>query len=354
MPEDKRTIVISDIHGNLKLFKRLLEQVNYTKDDVLILLGDLVEKGDESLETLRYIMKLSKENTVHALMGNCDAIWEDVLYEVNDQALLRYMLFRPKSIVNEMCKQLSITVDENSDIKFIKRQLLDSFSKELNWLSELPHIIETKDYIFAHAGIENEILEENEAFSVMKNDAFIKKGLAFSKYVVLGHWPSTNYCKERGCHLPIINSEQRIISIDGGNAIKRDGQLNALIIRNNDIASIEFATVDNLPKGLIIEANSESEDSININWDDNGVELLEEKGEYSFCRHITTNHKFWIKSTQLFTDKTGLRCYDYTDYILPVSKGDIVSIAELGDTQAFVKKDSVVGWVPIEKLQEID
>ena len=35
---DRRTMIISDIHGNLPFLKGLLRKVGYTKDDVLIIL----------------------------------------------------------------------------------------------------------------------------------------------------------------------------------------------------------------------------------------------------------------------------------------------------------------------------
>ena len=141
--KNKRIIAISDIHGNLSLFKRLLKKIGYTKDDVLILVGDLIEKGDMSLKTLRYIMELSKTKEVYVVSGNCDTLWEDIKSEVDDENLLRYMIFRKNSILNEMCKELSIEVNEKSNIKFIKEQIRRNFSYELNWLEQLPHIIET-------------------------------------------------------------------------------------------------------------------------------------------------------------------------------------------------------------------
>ena len=40
----KRKIVISDIHGNLDLYLKLLDQISYKpNEDCLILLGDLIE-----------------------------------------------------------------------------------------------------------------------------------------------------------------------------------------------------------------------------------------------------------------------------------------------------------------------
>ena len=70
----RRVVAVSDIHGNLPFLKGLLERAALTPDDVLILVGDLLEKGRDSLTTLRYVMELREKYTVYPLCGNCDYI----------------------------------------------------------------------------------------------------------------------------------------------------------------------------------------------------------------------------------------------------------------------------------------
>lgn len=70
-----RTFLISDIHGELYLFKELLEQVKYDDaKDQLILLGDYIDRGPTSKEVLDFIMTL-KENGAKVLMGNHEQIY---------------------------------------------------------------------------------------------------------------------------------------------------------------------------------------------------------------------------------------------------------------------------------------
>ena len=70
LPAGQRTIVISDIHGNLPYFKALLEKIHFSDRDLLILDGDFLEKGPDSLGTLRFIMELSKHDNVYPILGN--------------------------------------------------------------------------------------------------------------------------------------------------------------------------------------------------------------------------------------------------------------------------------------------
>ena len=52
-PPDRRVIAISDIHGNLPFFDALLKQIALTQEDILVLDGDMLEKGRDSLPLLR-------------------------------------------------------------------------------------------------------------------------------------------------------------------------------------------------------------------------------------------------------------------------------------------------------------
>ena len=43
----RRVVAVSDVHGNLPFLKGLLDTVKLTPDDVLVIVGDLLEKGRE-------------------------------------------------------------------------------------------------------------------------------------------------------------------------------------------------------------------------------------------------------------------------------------------------------------------
>ena len=74
LPPGRRVLVISDIHGNLPLLKGVLRKAGFCKDDILIILGDIVERNAGSLDTLRYVMELCRDYTVYPVMGNCDSL----------------------------------------------------------------------------------------------------------------------------------------------------------------------------------------------------------------------------------------------------------------------------------------
>ena len=56
----RRIVAISDIHGNLSFLKGLLKKIGFSRADILVLVGDMIEKGRQSLDTLHFIMDLCR------------------------------------------------------------------------------------------------------------------------------------------------------------------------------------------------------------------------------------------------------------------------------------------------------
>ena len=73
-PRGRRIIAVSDIHGNLPFFQALLRKIRLTPQDILVLDGDILEKGGDSLALLRRVMELSRTHTVYPICGNCDGL----------------------------------------------------------------------------------------------------------------------------------------------------------------------------------------------------------------------------------------------------------------------------------------
>lgn len=75
--------VMSDIHGNLRRFNSIMEQIDLTPDDTLYVLGDVIDRFPDGIRILRKLM--SMEN-VRMIMGNHEYMMLDVLYR-NDTGL---------------------------------------------------------------------------------------------------------------------------------------------------------------------------------------------------------------------------------------------------------------------------
>lgn len=350
---NKRILVTSDIHGHLSYFKNVLEKAKYSENDLLIIVGDIVEKGPESLKTLRYVMKLCERGNVIPLIGNVDAWRLQMINGISAesvQGFYDYILYCRKwwgtSFFEELINELGYPCESPDDILKAKDEVIRHFKPELDFLAALPTVAETQNYIFVHGGLREEKFEDNlkrNYFDLLKFDNFMSSGLCFEKYVVVGHWPVALYGDKIPRCNPLINQEQKIISIDGGCGIKDYGQLNLLIIPNMDCAveSVSYVSYDDIPVCSALTSQEESRDSVNIRFINNEIKILEQSGDFSYVEHISSGRKIWIHNDYIFDDT---HCHDYTDYALPVCKGDKLSLIKETPNGYFVKKDGVAGW----------
>ena len=61
------TYVCSDIHGQYGLYKSMLEQIEFSKEDHLYILGDMIDRGPDGIQILR---DASARANVTCLLGN--------------------------------------------------------------------------------------------------------------------------------------------------------------------------------------------------------------------------------------------------------------------------------------------
>lgn len=346
----RRVIAISDIHGNLLYLQGLLKKLRFSPDDVLILVGDLLEKGTHSLGVLRYVMELQKTHTVYALCGNCDHIDRAFLegrpgVDAELWPVLSY--WRERSTLLQMGLELGHPMPQRaSDLPALRAALLDYYPRETQFLLHLPHILEAGNFIFVHGGIPREDrLDELEAYPCMKNDDFLSQGLSFQKWVVVGHWPVTLYDPHIQCANPLIHPARHIASIDGGCVLKLDGQLNALVIPDITADEMGVESYDSFPLVTALEAQQPCEDSLNIRWSDSVVEVLAEGGDCVFIRHPTSGRTMWLPRDFVSVWRDGkTHTEDATDYRLPVAAGDRLSLVRRTQRGCLAKKDGITGW----------
>lgn len=84
MMEMKRTFVISDIRGSVAEFDKILKEINLTKDDDLVMLGNTL--GNRSIETIEKIIELNKKGyVIVTLLGNIEKIFLEAIEEFSDK-----------------------------------------------------------------------------------------------------------------------------------------------------------------------------------------------------------------------------------------------------------------------------
>lgn len=352
---DGRTVVVSDVHADPEGLAAVLAAAQYTPADTLLLLGDLIEKGPNSLGLLRMVMDLAQKGRVLAVKGNCD----DALCEVARAArgeetqwmqdLPRYLSHQKHSIIREMAAQCGLEDLPGCTLQQAARVLYPAFRREMDFVLALPELIETERFVFVHAGLGPGPLAEQKREDCLVTEAFAEQaaqqGLRFEKYVVTGHWPTCNYYHQRPSYAPVVDECAHIIAIDGGNSVKAHGVLHALIIEDGGAGGFRFVTHDAMPRARALDDQAASpEEPLAVTWADRRVQPLEWRHDRAQCRHLLTNHILWVPINQMVPHQGGWAALDSTDYHLPLPAGSEVRLLQQGPLGALVRRGMDAGW----------
>lgn len=166
---------MSDPHGCLDVFKKNVEQLDLSGGNRLILLGDYIDRGPQSSQTLRYIYDLQRDygaEKIIVLRGNHEEDfldWIDTVshpdgisfnnwlaYDrdlntfrtlVTAEQLEEYKRFAAEAKGNELITRLN---------EKAVQMILETSGDLIKWLKTLPYYYKTETQIFVHAGIDEE------------------------------------------------------------------------------------------------------------------------------------------------------------------------------------------------------
>jgi protein phosphatase len=359
IPPGRRIVAIGDGHGNLPYLRGVLDKVKVRADDVFVFIGDMIEKGPDNLGVLRRIMALSETHKVYSLAGNVD-VWRVGLFDGGTdeqlhgevQSLLRVW---GSSLVSEMAAEAGVSIDTPEALGAARTMLAERYSQEWEFLRNAPDVLETERYVFVHGGLPDKPFEEIEnRYDVLSVFPYLDQAPIAppdAKIQIVGHAPVTLYNGRYPSASPLYDAEKRVLSIDGGCCLKHDGQLNAVLIEQDGWS---FVSYDGFPAAAAMDAQEASAESINLRYTDREVKLLEKDGDAAFIEHVSSGRRFWVPASYVRHDtrqdprtkhvQSGVVCEDCTDYALPVTPGDELTVVLRTSKGTLCKKDGVSGW----------
>lgn len=229
---NKRLIIIGDVHGCLDELKELILALSLTTNDSIYFIGDLIDRGPDTIGTIKFIYTLSNHFNVIKIIGN------------HEEKFLRY-LEKKNELNNDIFNEYLTKLSEQ-EINFLKDSYYNYYIPEHDimlihggYLSK----IELKK------GINNKYINrKNTNFSILTMTRFIDPTGRFIEFgknddtsifwakkyngqvgkVVFGH----NYFKQNGPYY-----FEHAIGIDNGCVY--GGWLTALIIdAHSNISSL--------------------------------------------------------------------------------------------------------------------
>lgn len=342
--------VVSDIHGGIHILKRLLTHIQPSSH--LIILGDIIEKGFDSLKTLRYIQSLSQNPNVHVCMGNND----DAFLRALEPENIHYFLRRKhdvKSIIYQMIESAQLDGDGFE----LQTRLKEVYHKEIEWLRQLELMIETDDFIFVHAGIERRMdYQQSDRKTLLSLDHFYDKGHIAPKIVVCGHYPTAIYSHHNFNNNVIIDLEKRIICIDGGYGATNFGQINLLeITYTKEGYQYRMVEDDDFESRRIIQSQKAKGHTRGVCYPHYAIEVIEKGHHFSLARVVQTNEVVYVKNEYIRNEHNQtFTTDDVPNNWLEVKVWDEVKILnQFTSGYALVKKQGEFGWVSYDCIENL-
>lgn len=227
--------IVSDLHGDYLRFKKLLKKIEFNKEnDVLYILGDVFDRGPDSLLLLNYILE---HKNMCLIKGN---------HELFAQLYLEGKLEKEQWVAWGGTKAV-IEVDNLTDAEKIK---LHDILSSLRFYIEIE--VNGEKWILTHSGLDADCIVEkddrvlivesieraicnNEFKLLISNDihylpsAKINK---FDKYIVVGHTPVMRLNEDFSCK--ILHKEKYMCVDSGAGHRKQGGKMSCYCIETQE------------------------------------------------------------------------------------------------------------------------
>lgn len=222
--------VMSDLHGAYEKYKAMLQKINFNENDILYILGDVIDRGEDSLKILLDMMNY---DNIYPILGNHELMALEVLPQLMKEVTNEHI----DLYINDNFMQAYVDWTLNGGNKTLNEfKKLSSSERQavLEYLEDfLPYdAIDVNDrtFLLVHAGLNNyqpgKKLHEYSLteLTFMRPDYEKQYFNDDSIYIVCGHTPT-----------PLISGKAEIyhshnnICIDCGATFKK-GRLACLCL----------------------------------------------------------------------------------------------------------------------------
>jgi len=182
----KRIYAVGDIHGCVTELEVLLDYLqgtaNLEDSDMIVFIGDYIDRGADSMQVIELLLDFKKsypqalflkgnhEDMFLSYIGEEGGLGEAWLANGGDKMLASY----------------------NIEVELEKEKLRAEIPEtHLNFFQSLERYIITKDYVFAHAGLNpiKDLKHQVDEDLYWIRDDFIENMHYFKKTVIFGHTP---------------------------------------------------------------------------------------------------------------------------------------------------------------------
>lgn len=187
-----RVLAIGDVHGMYEKLIKLMDKIRFNPDeDLLIFLGDYIDRGPDPGRCLQYIFALQHQypDVVVCLMGN-------------HEVMMSSYFMQKRGSYNNLIVDYAGSWLDNGGLETLKQlDEMDADTKEelLQWVMNLPVKYQYQDYFFCHAGVDPDVpLAVQNEFDMLWRRQQWWEQYKGEETLVVGHTPVQKVMKLTG------------------------------------------------------------------------------------------------------------------------------------------------------------
>lgn len=187
-----RVLAIGDVHGMYEKLIKLMDKIRFNPDeDLLIFLGDYIDRGPDPGRCLQYIFALQQQypDVVVCLMGN-------------HEVMMSSYFMQKRGNYNNLIVDYAGSWLDNGGLETLKQlDEMDADTKEelLQWVMNLPVKYQYQDYFFCHAGVDPDVpLAVQNEFDMLWRRQQWWEQYKGEETLVVGHTPVQKVLKLTG------------------------------------------------------------------------------------------------------------------------------------------------------------
>lgn len=236
-----RILAIGDIHGQYKEMVTMVEALEPSQDDIVVFLGDYIDRGDRSSEVIEQLINWSKAYPRwEFLLGNHEQLFLDYYLQNGKRFGLYTWLQNGGDTTRESYKPDNLSDYEKAIFQF------EFPTEHLSFITDLNLWFETDEFFFVHGGlIPEEPIDASKDYPdtiLWAREGFIDSDWDWGKKIIFGHTPALHKrWNPKGIGYPIIMKNK--LGLDGAVCPPGRKALLAADLTNNLIYRVETDTL---------------------------------------------------------------------------------------------------------------
>lgn len=185
--------VCSDLHGDYEGYMAILEKMRFSKEDVLYVLGDVLDRGREGIKILQHMMMCPN---IYPILGNHEYMGTKclrfLLQEITEESITSLDAGMVQGLLEWQNVGGQATMDEFHKLTREEQEDVVEYLEDFALYEEA--MVDGKTYIMMHAGFlqfdPDKPMEEYEMYELIFKCNDYDMVYFPDKYLVTGHLPT--------------------------------------------------------------------------------------------------------------------------------------------------------------------